>query len=167
MIKCIIQFLSGQPHTDMQAEKHTDTHLESQKSQCPGGRNSYEHLSQWAKIESDVCPAVSAIFILPMTTHLGRSLWLCVHLSVFVWVWTYVQTATCTEANLHLIPACGLVWLSTYILSFQGDSGNTSRHPLLMYFDIDWQVFTPFEPCKQTVLYLVIESSWPVNQVVW
>lgn len=131
--------VSLRPATHRYASRETHRHTpgEPRKSQCPGGRNSYEHLSQWAKIDSDVCPAVSAIFILPMTTHLGRSPWLCVFECVCV------SMDICSNCYMHWgqLALDTSLWSSltfTYILRIFF-SGWLWEHQLPPFTDVLWQ----------------------------
>ncbi len=186
MIQCIIQFLSGRrTHTHTQIHKQRNTHRrtpgEPRKSQSPGGRKSYEHLRRrWPVGENRVrclscCECNPPHFILSMTAHLGRSPWLCVCVCVcvcvwvFVWVWTYVQTATRTEANLPLIPACGLARLSAHILSFRVDCGKltpASTHCWYMLTVTDRFLYYLSYVSRKPALYLVIQSCSLVKQGV-
>lgn len=146
MIQCIIQFLSGQhtlsqthihtKYTSRETQIHTHTHLESGgKSQRPGGRKSCELLrGRWpvgknrdGYLSCCECNLYSVHDHTSWKEPLAACGSVCVCLCECC---TYVQTVTCTEANLYLIPACGLVWLSVHIWSF---SEQLLEHPPKTY----------------------------------
>lgn len=93
----------------------------------PVGRNRVRCLS--------CCECNPLHFILSTVTHLGGSPRQC----VFVSVWTYVQTATCTEPKFHLV----LVVCSDFQLIFGVFRATwSSYNPAQLTTDPLWQWLT-------------------------